>query len=71
MGHPVLVITDQEHLWACALEIERQHGKSAFLFASMRADALLAEGAFEGARVWRAILDRIEALERKPSTPTN
>lgn len=65
------MITDQEHLWACALEIERQHGKSAFLFASMRADALLAEGAFEGARVWRAILDRIEALERKPSTPTN
>ncbi|MCW1430223.1 DUF6961 family protein [Novosphingobium sp. JCM 18896] len=64
-------MTDEEHLWVCALEVERQHGTSAFLFASMRADALLAEGAFEGARVWRAILERIEMLEQAPSTPVN
>ncbi|MEJ5979312.1 hypothetical protein WG901_21845 [Novosphingobium sp. PS1R-30] len=64
-------MTDEQHLWACALEVERQHGKSAFLFASMRADQLQADGAFEGARVWRAILERIEALEQKPSKPDN
>jgi hypothetical protein len=58
-----MVMTAEQHLWACALEMMRQHGEAAFLFASMRADELAAEGAFEGARTWRAILERIEALE--------
>jgi len=62
-----MAMSEDQHLWACALEVERQHGESAFLFASMRADELLAEGAFEGARTWRAILQRIEALQAYPS----
>ena len=61
-----MAMTEDHHLWACALEVERQHGEAAFLFASMRADELLAEGAFEGARTWRAILQRIEALQTDP-----
>lgn len=63
-----MVMSADQHLWACALEIERQHGEAAFLFASTRADALEAEGAFEGARTWRAILRRIEALEGHPGS---
>lgn len=58
-----MTMTQDQHLWACALEVERQHGDAAFLFASMRVDELVAEGAFEGARTWRAILQRIEALQ--------
>lgn len=58
-------MTAEQHLWACALEVERQHGDTAYLFAAMRADALEAEGSFEGARTWRAILRRIEALEQR------
>lgn len=58
-----MVMSPEQHLWACALEMERQHGEAAFLCAAMRADELAKEGAFEGARTWRAILSRIEALE--------
>jgi len=58
-------MTPDQHLWACALEVERQHGEAAYLFAAMRADELEAEGAFEGARTWRAILKLIESLERQ------
>jgi hypothetical protein len=58
-----MVMQAEKYLWACALELERQHGEDASLFAAMRADALEAEGAFESARAWRAILSRIEALE--------
>lgn len=56
-------MTPERHLRACALEMERQHGEAAYLFSAMRADELEAEGAFEDARTWRAILSRIEGLE--------
>ncbi len=55
-------MTVEQHLWACALEIERQHGSEASAFSANRADELEAEGAFEGARTWRAIHERVEAL---------
>lgn len=64
-------MTLEQQLWACALEVERQEGTAAFLFASMRADELESEGAFEGARTWRAIVHRIEALGQRPSGPAN
>ena len=57
-----MAMTAEQHLWACALEVERQHGSSAYDFAAGRAKALEAEGAFEGTRAWRAILSRIETL---------
>jgi len=62
-GVAVVTMTMDQHLWACALLIEREHGESAYLYASIRADELDAQGAFEGARTWRAILTRIEALQ--------
>ncbi|WP_375293432.1 hypothetical protein [Novosphingobium sp. G106] len=52
-------MTEDQQLWACALEVERQHGENASQFAFSRADALDAEGAFEGARTWRSIQQRI------------
>lgn len=55
-------MTEDRHLWACALEVERQHGEEASVFASSRAQQLEAEGAFEGARTWRAIHQRIGEL---------
>jgi hypothetical protein len=66
MSSPHMVMTVDQHLWACALEVERQHGEGAFLFAAKRADELEAEGAFEGARTWRAIVHRLEALQTVP-----
>lgn len=64
------MLSSEQHLWACALEVERQHGAAAYLFAAMRADELEAEGALEGARTWRAILARIEALEHRGEAAT-
>lgn len=55
-------LTEDKHWWACALEVERQHGEEASLFASKRADELQAQGAFEGARTWRAIQQQIGRL---------
>jgi len=55
-------MTEDLHLWACALEVERQHGESVSQFTVIRADALEAEGAFEGARTWRAIGQRVTEL---------
>ena len=58
-------MTRDQELWACALEIERQHGEGAFLHASMRIDELDGVGDSEGVKVWRVILKRIEALETR------
>ncbi|MBV1687807.1 hypothetical protein KRR38_08995 [Novosphingobium sp. G106] len=55
-------MTENRHLWACALEVERQHGEDASSFALQRANELEALGAFEGARAWRAIHLRIGVL---------
>jgi len=57
-------MTLDHHLWACALEVERQHGDGAFLFASMRVDEMGAEACWEGASTWRQILQRVTALEQ-------
>ena len=57
-----MAMSEDQHLWACALEVERQHGEEASQFASTRAQELEAEGAFEGARTWRSIHERIQAL---------
>ena len=59
---------DQE-LWACALEVERQHGRAAFLHASMEIDRLDADGERDAAAVWREVLKRIEALESGSGVP--
>lgn len=57
-------MTSEQEMWAVALWVEKHHGEGAFLFASMRADALEADGELEGAKMWRSVLKRLNALER-------
>ena len=56
-------MTRDQELWACALAMEREHGASAFLHASMQIDDLDAKGEREAAGIWREVLKRLEALE--------
>jgi len=55
-------MTRDQELWACALAVEREHGKGAFLHASMEIDRLDANGQGDAAQIWREVLRRIEAL---------
>nr|WP_315458010.1 hypothetical protein [uncultured Sphingorhabdus sp.] len=56
-------LSQARHLWACANTLIEEHGDAAWLFASMRADALLAEGDLEGHRNFMIILDRVATLQ--------
>ena len=56
-------MTRDQELWACALSVEREHGKAAFLHAAFEIDRLDAEGERAAAGVWREVLKRLEALE--------
>lgn len=51
-------------LWACAKQQIDQHGVEASIAASMRADALLANGDMAGHSTWLSILDRIRQLSQ-------
>ena len=43
-----------------------QHGQDAPIRAAERADELLETGDFEGAAIWRSILEAIEEMQRGP-----
>lgn len=60
-----MTLSRDRELWACALAVERRHGEAAFLHAAMEIDRLDAEGSREAAEVWRAVLKRIEVLDRR------
>lgn len=62
-------LTHERHLWACANTLIAEHGDSAWLFASMRADALLAEGDLDGHRTFMTILNHIETLQSDTRPP--
>ena len=64
-------MTPEKHLWACALEIERQHGRDAWMFATMRMQDLKADCDFEGAETWRTIRRHILTLRKGARAPTN
>ena len=48
-------LTPEQHILACALEVERQHGESAPVFVAERIGALALEGDFAGVEMWKAI----------------
>jgi hypothetical protein len=52
-------------LYRAAKLLIDQHGEDEPIRAAGRADELLAAGDTEGARVWRAIMEAIEELQRK------
>lgn len=62
-------LTQERHLWACANSLITQHGDAAWLFASMRADALLEQGDFEGCKTFKIILGYIETLQSTDTPP--
>lgn len=61
-------MTPEHELWACAVEMIRQHGEEAAIHAATRADELLANGDIDGARTWEAIVRRLNQLEAPAGT---
>jgi len=53
---------DDRELWACALQVERQHGKDAPRFVAQRIGALAELGDEAGIATWKAIARRLAQL---------
>ena len=48
-------LTPEQHILACALEVERQHGERAPVLVAERIGALALEGDVAGVTMWKAI----------------
>ncbi len=57
-----MTLSDEQHLWACALAIEKQHGDRAPVFVAERIGALALAGDAAGIERWKAIAARMERL---------
>lgn len=55
-------MTPGQHIWACALAVEKQHGDHAPLFVAERIGALALAGDAEGVAKWKAIAIRLDSL---------
>ena len=55
-------MSPQEHVWACALAIERQHGTRAAVVAAERIGTLAFAGEGEGIAMWKAIVGCLDEL---------
>jgi len=55
---------DDRELWACALQVERQHGKEAPRFVAQRIGALAELGDEAGIAAWKMIAERLDKLMR-------
>jgi len=64
MYDPPNPMPDDRELWACALQVERQHGKDAPRFVAERIGALATAGDEEGMATWKAIARRLDQLGR-------
>ncbi len=60
------VLSDWE-LWACAAQLERQHGERAPLFLAERIGALAISGDDAGVSTWKAIAARLAKLRNDAS----
>lgn len=58
------MLTEERHLWACALAVEKQHGADAPRFAATRIGALALAGDVAGVERWKAIAAKMAALAR-------
>jgi len=56
------MLTDERHLWACALAVEKQHGDEADAFVASRVQALALAGDKAGVDRWMAIADCLDKL---------
>jgi hypothetical protein len=57
-------MTEDRHIWACALEVQRQHGDAAPGFVAERIGALVIAGDTAGVDRWKAIAACMDALAR-------
>ena len=57
-------MTPERHIWACANTLISQHGEDAWFHTLLRADALFEAGDLDGHNMFKAILLRIEELQR-------
>ncbi|MGL3822871.1 DUF6961 family protein [Sphingopyxis sp. R3-92] len=55
-------ISPDEHVWACALAVERQYGDNAPMFIAARIGALALAGDSEGVMMWQRIAARLDGL---------
>jgi len=58
------MVPDDRELWACALQVERQHGENAGRFVAERIGALAVAGDHDGVTTWKAIAQRLDKLRR-------
>jgi hypothetical protein len=56
-------ITRTQELWACALNVEQQHGKAAASHCGDRMAELKAAGDEEGAKFWYSVLECLATLD--------
>ena len=59
------MLPDDRELWACALQVERQHGDDAPRFVAERIGALAVAGDQDGVTTWKAIAQRLDQLHRR------
>jgi len=57
-----MTLSHEQHLWACALAVERQHGARAPGFVAERIGALALAGDVPGVERWKAIAARMAKL---------
>ena len=55
-------LSDEQHLWACAIAVERQHGSRAPIFVAERIGAHALVGDAAGVERWKAIAARMAQL---------
>ena len=55
-------MTPERELWACALQVEREHGDNAALWIAERIGALALEGDAAGVARWKAIAEKLALL---------
>lgn len=65
-----LLVTPERHVWACANTLIQQYGEDAWFHASLRADQLLVDGDQDGHAMFKAILARVEELQKMQPTGT-
>jgi len=58
------MLTEDRHLWASALAVEKQHGSGAPRFVAARIGALALAGDSAGVARWKAIAAKLDALAR-------
>lgn len=61
-----MTLTPEQHVWACAIEVERQHGDRAPVFVAERIGALALAGDAAGVEMWKAIAARLDQMRVPP-----